>query len=252
MKKIIISLLVLFLLVCGAKHVKFHRPPVDLTSACVAQWKMDDDAASTDVIDSVGSYTGTAQQDTCDINAVGKMGGALSFNGTADYVSCGVLVNVVFTDSYTINLWSKLNLVSGSDNILGVYNVTNGHILRLFRDFGEDWLYFYYGNNSTANLLNLEANYSAYNGEWVMITITVTKTETGCAGKIYMNGVNVVDVDDTEAFDMATFDSDTHEFMIGTNEYSALFFDGSIDNVQIFNRVLIQTATARRSCPNEN
>ncbi len=35
----------------------------DITDAVIAHWKMDDSAATPNVIDSVGSYTGTAYKD---------------------------------------------------------------------------------------------------------------------------------------------------------------------------------------------
>jgi len=61
-----------------------------LDNSLVAHFKMNDDAASTDVVDSSDSgHTGTAQQNTEDLSTDGlatNTNAALSFNGTSDYI----------------------------------------------------------------------------------------------------------------------------------------------------------------------
>ena len=61
----------------------FMNPPI-------SQWKMNDNAANTTVIDSVGSNNGTAQQNTSAISSsTGKINSALEFNGSSDYIEIG-------------------------------------------------------------------------------------------------------------------------------------------------------------------
>jgi hypothetical protein len=61
-------------------------------AALVAHYLLNDNAANTTVADDVGTYTGTASQNTSTMHTTGKVGtGAFSFNGSSDYVSCGSL-----------------------------------------------------------------------------------------------------------------------------------------------------------------
>ena len=55
-------------------------------------YKMNDDAASTVVVDSMGFLNGTLAggDNTEDLATTGKIGGALDFNGTDDYVQCNI------------------------------------------------------------------------------------------------------------------------------------------------------------------
>src|ERR1035437_3727425 len=81
----------------------------DIITGIVAHWKMNDNSANTDVVDSVGSNNGTAQQNT-NILTTAKVDRALSFNGagfgTNDYVEAS---NISFTN-FTISAWIKPSL----------------------------------------------------------------------------------------------------------------------------------------------
>ncbi len=69
----------------------------------VAHWKLDDGAGTT-AIDSSGNgnngvLTGNPQW------AVGKLGGALDFDGNGDYVDCGNAQIFSITDAFTLTVW---------------------------------------------------------------------------------------------------------------------------------------------------
>ena len=61
----------------------------DIITSPISQWKMNDNLATTNVIDNVGSNTGTSVQNTDQLDTTGKINGALTFNGTTDYIDCG-------------------------------------------------------------------------------------------------------------------------------------------------------------------
>jgi hypothetical protein len=75
---------------------------------CISFWKMNDDAASTDVIDSFGSNDGIASDNTDTLNTTGKINGALSFDGVNDYVNFGSDASLqVSTHPTTWSFWVK-------------------------------------------------------------------------------------------------------------------------------------------------
>ena len=57
----------------------------DLDANKVAHFKFDDNAASKVVVDEKGT-NGTAQQNTSVLHTDGRIGGALTFNGSLDYI----------------------------------------------------------------------------------------------------------------------------------------------------------------------
>ncbi len=86
--------------------------------ALVARWQLDDDAASTTVVDDIGTNDGTLVDATGDANTdahstLGRGNGALVFDGTDDYVV--VADDVVFDINETLSVfvWAK----NDSDNL---------------------------------------------------------------------------------------------------------------------------------------
>ncbi|MBA7589671.1 hypothetical protein ES708_31760 [subsurface metagenome] len=82
---------------------------VSIAASCVGHWKMNDNEPNTVVIDSSGKGNhGTARQNTSilhtDSNNPPYLNGALTFNGTSDYIDVG---NVIGTGAYTKVAWVK-------------------------------------------------------------------------------------------------------------------------------------------------
>ena len=72
---------------------------------------MNDNAASTVVLEASGNgRNGTAQQNTITLHTTGKIDGALTFNGTSDYVNVGVAL----TGAYTKVAWVKRTTAAGN------------------------------------------------------------------------------------------------------------------------------------------
>lgn len=78
-----------------------------LYEKCVLHYKMNDNAATTTVIDSMGNYNGTAQRNTSLMATTGKIGGALDFDGTTDYINVGDSLQSVFQSDFSVSLWVK-------------------------------------------------------------------------------------------------------------------------------------------------
>jgi len=92
--------------------------PVDLTADCLAQWKMNDNTANTVVIDYSGNgHNGTFTDATGNPftnqhDAVGKINGALDFDGADDFI-----VVHGMTETYSaISVFGWINLDDKTSN----------------------------------------------------------------------------------------------------------------------------------------
>jgi hypothetical protein len=75
---------------------------------CVAYWKLEDNAASTTVVDSVGSFNGTSSPNTADMSATGKINNGFLLDGTNDFFSSTSPLSAG-TNVYTISVWFSLD-----------------------------------------------------------------------------------------------------------------------------------------------
>src|SRR3989338_5105623 len=79
----------------------FSQTRADIVTGLVSHWKMDETSGTT-ATDSVGTNTGTVSGATF---TAGKIGNALSFNGTTNYVS----VPRMNYDEITLSAWFYKN-----------------------------------------------------------------------------------------------------------------------------------------------
>lgn len=216
----------------------------------VAWWQMNDKAADTNVVDSAsaGDYTGAANKNTEDMNAVGKVGGALDFNGVNDYVDTGDTFESVFQDEFSINLWFKANdgRPDGEEIFVGVDKVAVG---------GNDnwfWLSNFYGyprasygvnypDNDLLMAIILESPFKDdEETDWTMITGVITKISSSTAKcELYLNGE--LEATSSVGDTILSEYSNIYELYIGSENYKgddASHFSGLIDNVTIWNKAL--------------
>jgi beta-lactam-binding protein with PASTA domain len=85
-------------------------PPETQTAAPVAYWKLDETNGMV-AFDSAGVHNGILRGNppATWLPLEGKMGGALSFDGIDDYVTCGTFNPSAATGKLTISLWAKWN-----------------------------------------------------------------------------------------------------------------------------------------------
>jgi len=73
----------------------------------ISHWLMNDDLATTAVLDSKGSNDGTLEggNNTEDISVAGKINKALDFDGTDDYINCGNNASLDSLTNFTYSVW---------------------------------------------------------------------------------------------------------------------------------------------------
>jgi len=120
---------------------------MNLRANCIGLWKMNDNAANKTVVDSSGNGNdGEAQQNTSVLHTEGKIKGALTFNGSSDFISIadntfnsltvGSLAFWVYADSLaqrTIFCASKL---ASSNTYLWLRIDDTGRIYFIVRVYG--------------------------------------------------------------------------------------------------------------------
>lgn len=211
---------------------------IDLRTACVAHYKMNDNTASATVVDSQGFSNGTAQQNTSSLFTTGKVGGALTFNGTSDYIDTGNTFQSVFQRDFSVNLWFKTNDGMPPDvwYLFETYTAVDAVLITMYGgDVGADCTI----NGNTAPGCG-GIVFGDGPQDWAMVTATfhqIDETGNFCLS-LYFNGSFLDDVVVDDII-LANYTSSTNvhlgHYIDSEIHY---YYSGLIDNVMIFNKVL--------------
>jgi hypothetical protein len=161
---------------------------------------------------------------------IGKLGQALSFDGTDDYVSLPTALGV--TASGTWSAWFKTTS-SGNNEIIGkdYFNGSTNSNHRVAVISGQ--VQFLDGTNDV-NAYTLTSSGTYNDGNWHHMTAT-----WGSGAKLYIDGVLVASSASNAANNSGTYIS------IGRNNNEnnspTWYFAGSIDEVRVYNRALSQS-----------
>jgi hypothetical protein len=195
---------------------------MDLIPYCIGHWKMNDNDTNKTVVDSSGtSHNGTADQNTILLHTTtGKINGALTFNGTSNYVSIG---NIIGTGSYTKAAWIRLE----SSTVAYGQNIISGKPSQAF------WAPYTYSNKLSSGHNNVwnqvQDPCSLANGVWYFVAVS------------YNASTNILTLYKNEAVvatGSTTTPQPTTELNIGRYDSTATYLKGAMDNVMLFNRVL--------------
>lgn len=204
----------------------------NLTEKCVAQYKLDQNEASTLVVDSRDNYNAVASRNTSNLfDAAGKIGGCFNFSGS-DYVLVPGEINQVFKSSFSVSFW--LNAPDGQPSPATFCGSDDGPNSFLFWPEGQQ-LWVAYETAGTS--LYIYANALEYS-TWQMITVTIEQINpTTVEGRLYVNGqlaTNPV----THSIVMSNWSSEI-PFGIGVENFVELHpAIGKIDNFCVFDTVL--------------
>ncbi len=198
-------------------------PPSGLPSGLVLAYGFDEGTGTLTTDSSGNGNTGTINGATW---ATGKYLNALSFDGTNDWVDVG---SPTITDDLgpkTITMWINPNTLTGY--LISKRDSSCQGYWRL--DSSPGWFKKFTGttpDTATSNILPINT--------WTHIAVTWDGTIT--PAKIYLNGVEASYT--TQITGSGTPQSDaTCNLRIGTRDGTSTFFNGLIDEVRIYNRVL--------------
>lgn len=216
----------------------------------VAHYTLDDDAASTTVLDSSGNnFTANLEggNDTEDIDVTGQVDGALDLDGSLDYVDINQTFTDIFTGSFSISILVKPDdgQPGTAEYLWGSNESDTDQIYLRLQTVGK--LLFYYESNNIATAAEA-ASVNFANGaasEFTHIVCVADSTVGGVGGlKIYVNGLEITldgtNDGDTSGITFGDFSSAV-DMVIGAvngGGGASSHFDGKIDDWILFNKAL--------------
>jgi len=184
----------------------------------VLYYKLDDNLANTNVLDSLGTINGTLTggDNTADLSVAGKIGTSLNLDGTNDYITYGTGVS---ESEFTIALWVNADVLEdGVDKDMLVWENAQG---RGFSLANIGYL-TYYGTNFR------QSDVAIGTGNWNLVALSMNAT----GGYFYINGTAHGFNSDTGFVHGAT------EHAIGRRTDTGWSFDGKIDEYAVWGRAL--------------
>jgi hypothetical protein len=190
-------------------------------AGCIASYNLDNN-----VNDIGNTYNGINSNVT--FNALGKFGAAAVFNGSSSYINLGDPTSGITTANYSISFW--VNTTSTSTSYLISKYLGDGldstDIFRV-RNLSDGTISF---RTSTSNpsARDITSTSSINNGNWHHILFTVEPN----LSKLYINGTE--EGSSTTGTAKAP-SSISRNVTIGRHDAGDNYFNGSIDQVRIFN-----------------
>jgi len=211
-------------------------------SGLIGHWTMDDNAASTVVIDSSGNNNdGLALYNTSVLHQTGIIDGALDFDGTSDYIDCGNSTDFDITDAITISAWVNFDTLSTNfQTIVAKRGATTDHVanyaLRTGPGQNQDQLQFYYHDGTDWHVYTT-SNARLVAGRWYHIVAAFTYG-TGSSMKCYVDN-DLLTGNWNLGDGNSPVPTNTKPVTIGGLTTGG-YLGGIIDNVMIFNKALSQ------------
>ena len=210
----------------------------------IAQWKMNDNAATSAVVETNGSHEGTFTDptgiDTTDAHDVtGVVSGALDFDGTDDYVDIADHGDFTFALSpMSISAWVYMHDATSFDIIS---KAEGGKEEWAFSLDASDMLTFEIWDQSEGSYIGRYYQHAltGFQDSWVHIVATYDGGTACSSCKLYLETARVDNQDFTSASTWVSSENLASKVWIGRrlNDYS----DGYIDNVIIYDIELNQS-----------
>jgi len=171
------------------------------------------------------SRNGTMVNFTNNYTATGKYGGAYAFGGVDDLIVLSPLSIFEGTNNYSVSVWVNMRNITGIKGVFGNSNGLGTEMVSMEVNGGVPRIVTYsggYGNVGSGVILDLN--------KWYHLVIT----KNGTTGTIYINS-------DLRNFDTIKEPTSMTSLNIGARENGAYFFNGSMDEVMVWNRALNST-----------
>ena len=175
--------------------------------------------------------------------ATGKIGQALSFDGVNDYVQNSTIFTPDDnTEDYTMSAWFKADTITGWRGIAGWTSDVDADEPYAKLALRNDSKLHFYSRNDAGGTPSADIYTDTLSSDTWYYAVA---TKSGSVYRLYVNGAEATS---TTATISGTFTS-RNSFLIGTfNEGSVLgsyVFDGTIDDVRVYNRALSATEVSR-------
>ncbi len=209
------------------------------TLGLYSYWPMNENTG-TGVADVIGNgLNGTAANTTWVPG--GKLGSALDFNGTTSVVTTSAVPWVNNMARFSISAWIyPRSLGEGNHGrIIGKSAGTDissfGWMLNMTNDVSNSLTFTMDFNSSHLSIVSSANAYSL--NSWTHVALTWDGTPAGTSVKLYINGYEAT-TSYSASGSGARADDSANIVMIGNNPANSRTFDGYLDEVRIYNRVL--------------
>jgi len=169
----------------------------------------------------------------------GKVGGALSFNGTNQYASLGDITPLQFerTNSFSGSFWIKISSFQQS-SIFSKMNSANGYDLGLLESNGTVMDVFL-SNTWTTNAFRARATFASpvADNNWHYIVTTYNGSSQNTGVKIYIDG-NLATMSYVQENSLSGSILQPGVYASIGSRSDGQLFKGQIDEVRIYNRAL--------------
>ncbi len=212
---------------------------VEITTGRQGHWKLDSSSGTTATDSSGNSNTGTLTGGPTWV--AGKIGNGLNFDGVDDRVNVGSGATLDNLPALTFSAWIKadtlgeggkgriIDKTTGSAPVNGwIFDVDGTNQLSFIVDY------------TTTDLKRSSATNAITTGAWYHVAVTWTGSATATNIKFYVNGVETGYGTTTNGSGTRVNDG-TASGSIGNDSTGARTFDGVLDDVRAYNRVLSTT-----------
>lgn len=182
-------------------------------------------AGDGDALDATGNVGGATLQNGAGYQ-VGKVGQGFTFDGVDDQITVPHNANQNGGTNLTIDAWVNAPGSSGSRTILQKRSSANlgGYTLE------------YFGNQSLQFCVQISGTYQCLAGANIItngVWSHVAATYDGAAMRVYINGTQILIQAQTGAIDAVS-----NPIVIGRNVVNNIAFQGSLDEIGVYNRAL--------------
>ena len=185
--------------------------------------------------DSKAGNNGTDSNITYGI-ANGKFGQGASFNGTSSDIALGNVFAFERTDAFSVVFWFNRGTGSSERHVFNktkdVSAYTGWAVL-----FSGDKLNLVLINNNTNNLINVMSNATYADSVWHQAVVTYSGSSAASGVIMYIDGAAIASTILTDNLSASIVT--TTNLHIGSRLNGALFYNGNLDDLAIWSRVLI-------------
>ncbi|MCZ7357383.1 MAG: LamG domain-containing protein, partial [Candidatus Methanoperedens sp.] len=203
---------------------------IDFNRSLVGWWRFNNEIGENSTFfkdwSSYGN-NGTCSGSTCPVNASGKFGSALQFDGVDDYVNIPQIPSGDYVDSYTYEMWINPNKLKGWQGLIGQSYWRNTLALN-----GNALTYI---DTNDAGVPTEVSTTLPSSNTWYHVVATINSSKIM---KLYVNGTLASSAirtgDKNESWD---------EYGIGRVQiydggWTIAYFNGMIDDIKIWNKEL--------------
>ena len=220
----------------------------DLTAIRVSQWKLNEDAANTSVVDTAALQNGISSANTSVLAATGQINGAFDMDGQ---YSVSVVDNAAYSfgdssndTNFSLAAWIFVTEHTASQDIVAKWDQSAGKREWLFQLDSNEKLGLLLSDEDSNRNINRKTDDAITTG-WHFVCATYTGAGTGATAAdritLYIDGAVATSTASNDALYVSMVDT-TEKVLIGASESTAVirFFQDRIDNVIIFSDVLTQ------------